>query len=164
MHAGYRFFKGIKQLTPSYMLYYFLQCLIIAAPLFWLANKAVDMFSKYHSYGSYLLGILPYLLGYLAYSRLIQLAFVYLQFGKVSHIRLLTTALCFVTNLLRIVWVSLILLLLTLLVTVLTLTASYLWAGLTALILYQLYPLARMFFKVWDIATQYELWRSRVNA
>ncbi|WP_052487603.1 hypothetical protein [Gordoniibacillus kamchatkensis] len=100
----------------------------------------------------------------LVYAFLLQLLFMYVQFGRAAGIRLLPTLLCWITNAHRVVLIALFIGLVTLLLFLLALGASYVWAGLTALLIHQLYPLVRMVLKVWSIAAQHALWRDKVNA
>lgn len=163
LNAGYRFFKGMKSLAGSYSLYYVILIALSAAPLPWIFGKAHDLFDKHYLSEKLLTGLLPYAAGYLVYLFLLHLLFMYVQFGKAAGIRLLPTLLCWAGNLHRAVAVALLLGLGMLLLTAVALTVSYIWAGLTALIIYQLFPLVRIFVRLWSISSQYQLWRDKVN-
>jgi hypothetical protein len=164
LNAGYRFFKGIKALGGVYSLYYAILLAFSVAPLPWIFGKANALFEKNYLSGELLTALLPYAAGYLIYIFLLKLLFMYVQFGKAAGIRIMPTLLCWAGNLHRAIIIAVLVSFAFLLLTAIVFTISYIWAGLTALILYQLYPLFRIFMKVWSISSQYEQWRVKVNA
>lgn len=164
LNSGYRFFRGMKQLGGPYLLYYALLVVFSAAPLPWLIGKLSELYGKHYLTAKLATSFLPYAGGYLVYVFLLQLLFMYVQFGKAAGVRLMPTILCWLGNAHRIVTIALFIGFVALLLGVLAVGASYLWAGLTALLIHQLYPLVRMVLKVWSIAAQHALWRDKVNA
>ncbi|SEG77130.1 hypothetical protein [Paenibacillus sp. UNC499MF] len=162
MNAGYRFMKGIRELLLPFFLYYLLQTVLMLAPLYWLAPKALALFNEAYGYEQLLLSLLPWAALYAVYALLIQLLFLFLQFGRASEDRrgLLAVLPVVFRQGLRITCNALLLILLGFLLAVAATTASYVWAGLTALIIHQIYPLVRTFVKMWSIAAQREIWES----
>lgn len=164
LNAGYRFFKGMKALGGAYTLYYIILTVLSAAPLPWIFSKAHALYEKAYLSGELVTGLLPYAAGYLVYLFLLKLLFMYVQFGKAAGVRMMPTMLCWAGNLHRVIAIALMIGAALLLLTVVAMTVSYIWAGLTALIIYQLFPLFRIFIKLWSISSQYEQWRDKVNA
>ncbi|WP_052487604.1 hypothetical protein [Gordoniibacillus kamchatkensis] len=60
LNAGYRFFRGIKQLGGHYLLYYVLLIAFTAAPLPWLIGKASELYGKHFLTGKLIAALLPY--------------------------------------------------------------------------------------------------------
>jgi hypothetical protein len=164
LNAGYRFFRGMKVLAGAYFLYYLLLVVFSAAPLPWLLGKVAALYEAHYLTRDFAFGLLPYAAGYLVYLFLLQLLIMYVQFGRAARVRLLPSLLCWAGNGHRIVGIALAIGAAGLLLGAAALTASYIWAGLTALIIHQLYPLVRMLLKLWGIAAQHALWRDKVSA
>jgi len=161
MNAGYRFVSGIRHLTWSYFLYYIVQMALTALPLLWLWPKFVTILKTGYSLEGIASNLLPWLAGYLAYGYLMHLIFMHIQFGR-AHGESSSTSLLRMLRYSPIaIGLAIVLLGVTGIVTVAAVVSSYIWAGLLALILYQLFPLLGMYFRVWSIASQYELWSSK---
>ncbi|WP_442602145.1 hypothetical protein [Paenibacillus sp. KN14-4R] len=161
LNSGYRFVAGIKQLTAPFLLYYMIQVVLTLSPLLWLFPKVTFVYQHATSYDGLVQGILPWIAGYLLYGYLINLCFMYIQFGCVHRVKAFSSILTWLRLSPKIIGLSFILLLITCLFAAAAMTTSYIWAGLLALLLYQAYPFIEMFLKVWSIATQYELWSSK---
>jgi hypothetical protein len=163
LNAGYRFFRGMKELGGPYFLLYAILVVFSAAPLPWLIGKAGALYEKHYLTSKMVVSLLPYAGAYLAYLFLLHLLFMYMQFGRAAGVRLIPTLLCWLGNGHRIVGIALAVGLVALLLGAAAAGASYVWAGLTALLVHQLYPLVRMVLKVWGIAAQHALWRDKAN-
>jgi hypothetical protein len=161
LNSGYRFIAGIKQLTPSYLLYYVIQTALTLLPMVWLWPKIIKIVPHANNLTQLVTYLLPWLIGYLVYIYLLHLCFMYIQFGKVHQVRAFSSLFRLVRSSPMIISLAIVLFLITGLFTAAVYTASYIWAGFLALILYQLFPLFNMFFRVWSIASQYELWNTR---
>lgn len=162
LNAGYRFVRGIKTLTLPFLGYYLLQILLFLIPLYFLINKGAALFHQTISYKSFLIDLLPWVLGYLAFGYLLQLFFMYLQFGHVHHVPIMKRFLILLRSLLPMFITACCIMIISLAVTAAGWAASYMWAGLTALILYQVLTLIRLFTSVWAITAQYELWKEKL--
>ncbi|MCR8642577.1 hypothetical protein NV379_07865 [Paenibacillus sp. N1-5-1-14] len=161
LNSGYRFVAGIKELTGPFLLYYIIQVVFTLSPLFWLYSKATYFYSHASSYNGLIQGMLPWIGGYLLYCYLINLVFMYIQFGRIHNIKAFSSILSWLKHSPKVIGLSLVLLIITCIMAAAAMTTSYIWAGLIALILYQAYPIIEMFLKVWSIAAQYELWSSK---
>jgi hypothetical protein len=154
----------MKVLAGPYFLYYLLLVVFSAAPLPWLLGKMAALYETHYLTRDFTLGLLPYAAGYLVYLFLLQLLVMYVQFGRAANVRLLPTLLIWAGNGHRVVGIALAIGAIAMLLSAVALTASYIWAGLAALIIHQLYPLVRMLLKLWSIAAQHALWRNKVSA
>lgn len=156
-NAGYRFFRGIKELTLPFFFAYVIRMALSLLPLIWLLPKAQKLFSQSTSYEEAVLHLLPWLAGMLVYGFLLHLLFMYIQFAIAANLGILSTVITFMRHSLPIIGLSLILLLSSGLLAGITFTATYIWAGLVALIIYQLFPLFNIFLQMWAISSQYQL-------
>lgn len=163
-NAGYRFFKGIKELTLPFLICYVLQIACTLLPLIWLLPKSSHILSGTSSLEAAALDLLPWLLGLLIYGFLLRLVFMYIQFALVTKNGVLSTLLTFIRHSLPIVSMALLLLLLSGLLAGTAIIATYIWAGLIALIIYQMHPLFGMFLQMWTITSQFQLWSAKMKA
>jgi hypothetical protein len=155
------FLKGIRTLGLSFVFIYFLQILIWLLPMYWLIPYIKNLVASHPDYMSILWSALPLLIGFWIYTTFLKICFMYVQFGKASGASLLHSQLTFFRNLLPIVSLSCILLIISGLVALLSISISMIWAGFFAVMLHQLYYLAKTFIKIWDIGTQYQIWNSK---
>lgn len=162
-NAGYRFFKGIKELTLPFMFNYLVRMALSWLPLIWLFPKAQKIVTHATSYEDAALQLLPWLLGLLSYGFLLNLFFMYIQFAIAARNGIISTIITFLRYSLPIVGLALLILLGSGLLAGITVTATYIWAGLAALIIYQLFPLFNMFLQMWAITSQYQLWSVKMN-
>jgi hypothetical protein len=158
LHAGYRFFKGIKELAVPFLAYYVIQMILTLGPLAWLLPKAKDLLAQHSTFQAAGLAILPWFAVYLIYGCLLHLCFMYLQFAKTTGKGILYTLILFVRYSLWIMGLSALLMLLSGILASIAITAAYIWAGFIALLVYQCFPIIKMFIKMWAITTQFELW------
>jgi hypothetical protein len=155
LNAGYRFFKGVKELSGTFSLYYLLQVLLTAAPIYWIYPIAQKALQTQSSYETLAVALLPWILGLFAYGYLIHLIILYLMLGKTTQAPALDTIGILIRRFPIILVIAGMLLLLSGALTALTLSASLLWAGLSALILHQMFHVLKMLFKLWAVSTQY---------
>lgn len=164
LHAGYRFFKGIKELTLPFLMYYLIQMAFTLGPLWWLFPKVKGVLSQHSTFQEAGIALLPWLGAYLVYGYFLHLCFMYLQFAKVTGKGGFRSILFFLRYNLWIVGLAVLLLLLSGLLAATAITASYIWAGFIALLIYQFYPIVKMFIKMWGIASQFEFWSAKTNS
>ncbi|GFZ96824.1 hypothetical protein GCM10008018_49010 [Paenibacillus marchantiophytorum] len=162
-NAGYRFFRGIKVLTLPFLLAYITRIALTLLPLIWLLPKAQTTLAHSTSYEQAALQLLPWFIGMLVYGFLFHLLFMYVQFALAGHLGVLSTVITFIRYSFPIVGLALLLLLSSGLLAGLTITATYLWAGLVALIIYQLFPLFHIFLQIWAITSQFKLLSAKLN-
>lgn len=161
LNNGYRFFKGIKELYKSFLLYYLLQTAVTLGPLYFLIPKVKSIFLQAVSYESLLMNLLPWIAGCLVYGFLVRLAVMYLQFGRTANRPLLQSMTCLIKGLLPVIGMAVILLLLSFLLSLTVLTVVFVWAGFWAVLLYQLYRFAETFISVWGITSQHQWYTSQ---
>lgn len=162
-NAGYRFFRGVKKLMLPFLFIYLIRIALSLLPLLWLLPKAQSYISKSTSYEQAALEILPWAVGLLVYGFVLHLLFMYVQFAIAANLGILSTIITFIRHLLPIIGLAVILLLSSGLLTGITVTATYAWAGLGALIIYQLFPLLHIFMQMWAITSQYQLLSAKMN-
>jgi hypothetical protein len=158
LNSGYRFIQGIRRLSGPFLGYYVLQLLLTLAPLYWLYPIARDAFTHQKDYMSLATVLLPWLAGYAAYVSFVRLVFVYVQLGRTAEAKLGRTLWLFVRKLPIIAVLAIGLIVLSGLATTAVVSASLIWAGISALILQQLYHLVSLLFKLWSISTQYHFY------
>ncbi|MNR09756.1 hypothetical protein D3C85_1259720 [compost metagenome] len=88
---------------------------------------------------------------------------MYVQFAIAAKLGITSTVISFFRYSLPIIGLAITLLLFTGLLAGVTVTATYLWAGLVALIIYQMYPLFHIFFQIWGISSQLQLLSAKIS-
>lgn len=161
LNSGYRFVSGIKHLTMPYLVYYVIQTALTLLPIIWLGPKALSSIQYEFTLVGMATALLPWIAGYAAYSYLLHLGFMYIQFGKIYDVHPFSALIKFLRYSPLIIGLAFLLLCITGIFTAAAITASYIWAGMIGLILYQLFPLFQMFCRVWSIAVQHELWNAK---
>ncbi|WP_174807027.1 hypothetical protein [Paenibacillus elgii] len=161
LNAGYRFVAGIRKLFFPFLGLYALQLVLSIGPLYWLVPYAAKQFAVHASYISLGQALLPALALYAAYLFLLQLLFLFLQIGKTDGRSSLYTLLFAFRHLPVIALAALAVAALSLVLAAAVMVSSFWWAGFAALVLMQAYRLVQMFFKVWEIGTQYALWAEK---
>ncbi|MBP1964069.1 hypothetical protein [Paenibacillus aceris] len=162
-NAGYRFVRGVKELSLPFLAAYIIRIALSLLPLVWLLPKAQKVLAHSTSYEQASLDLLPWLMGMLVYGFLLHLLFMYVQFAIAAHLGIVSTVITFMRFSFPIIGLSLILLLSSGLLAGITVTATYIWAGLLALIIYQLFPLFNIFLQMWAITSQFQLLSAKMN-
>jgi hypothetical protein len=155
LNSGYRFFKGVKELGGTFTLYYIIQVCLTAAPCYWLYPILQKALTSQPSYEALVIAVMPWVIGLLVYGYMIHLSFLYLMLGRTTQASVSESIGVFLRHLPMILVLAGLLLLLSGVLTTLTMSASLLWAGLSALILHQVFHVLKMLFKLWAISTQY---------
>ncbi|RKN85733.1 hypothetical protein [Paenibacillus ginsengarvi] len=158
MNSGYRFFQGIRRLGRPFLGYYAAQTILTLAPLYWLYPIVYGALGKHGDYLSLGLALLPWVAGYALYGFLLRLVFMYIQLGKTSEQSLGQSLGLLLRKLPLIAAAAVTLLALSGIVTAAALSASLIWAGISAILLQQLFHIVSMMFKLWGIATQYHVY------
>lgn len=155
LNAGYRFFRGVKELSGPFSLYYVLQMAFTALPLYWLIPIAKQAIHAFTSYEQLLSQLAPWIVGMFAYGYMIHLIFLYIMIGRTTQAPTLDTIGVLIRRFPVALVLASLLLLFSGLLTALTLTATLWWAGISALILHQAFHVLKMLFKLWAVSTQY---------
>jgi len=164
LNAGYRFVSGIKNLTAPFFVYYICQMALTALPIVWLWPVVKQIFRTTATYQAILIELLPWFAGYLAYGYLLHLVFMHIQFSRTHRIGTLSSMLRMIRYSPIMIGLAALLLIVTGICTAAAIVASQVWAGFLALLLFQLFPIIGMYFRVWSIASQYELWSAKTGA
>ncbi|WNR44338.1 hypothetical protein [Paenibacillus roseipurpureus] len=162
-NAGYRFFRGMKKLVLPFLFVYLIRIVLTLLPLIWLFPKAKWILAHSSSYEQLALNLLPWILGFMMYGFLLQLLFMYIQFALAAELGVLSTVISFFRHSIPIIGLAVSLLLISGLLAGVTVTATYVWAGLVALLIYQLYPLFHIFIQIWSITSQYQLLSAKIS-
>lgn len=152
------FISGIKQMWGRFLALYVLQAAAMLAPLYWLVPPIIDALQN-GDLGS-LLKIDKCLawIAYMLYIALIRLCFMYIQFAAVVGEDWLSALLIWLRKLFPALGLSFFILLIACATQSILAAASLFWAGLAALVIYQATPLLRVALKIWEIASQHDLW------
>lgn len=158
---GTIFIHGMKRLSGSFTVLFWLRNLLTAIPLYWLLPIAMHRITHADSYFSLAFGLIPILLGMMVYSSFLKLIFTYIQLAKTTDTRLLLAILLSFRHLLPISGLALIVFSIASLFGLLVFTSSLYWAGFLSLVVYLVYPLLQMALKVWGISVQYKYWQEK---
>ncbi|WP_438444870.1 hypothetical protein [Gorillibacterium sp. sgz5001074] len=160
-NAGYRFVRGVAELSRPYLLLYAIQMLLTLVPLWWVLPELKSALLSSGTYQELARSALPYTSLMLGYGFLLHLLFLHIQFGRVHAeplSRSVTTAL---RSLPLVLGIGGLLVLLGTLASLAMLGGSIVWAGFWALAVYQAYRLLQTLFSVWGIAAQHRLFTAK---
>jgi hypothetical protein len=155
------FFQGVKRYAKPFLLLYLLQAILVFAPLVWAAPAAYSLALRASSWQELALTVVPYVIGWLAYQGLLDLAVMYIGFGIVAGRSVWGSLATFLRHSLPIIALALLLFAVTGIIGLLTSAASLWWAGFLAVLIHQSYPLIKALFKLWAITSQYQFWASK---
>lgn len=159
------FMDGIRSLWKRFFLLYVLQMALTALPLIWLIPSAEQLIYSGEFTIPKLVDAALILTAYGLYIALLRLIFMYLQFASAAGETWSRALFIWMKRLFPLVGLSAAILIITIILQSALASASLLWAGLTALIIYQATPLLRVFCQIWEIASQHELWsRNRATS
>jgi len=157
------FIDGIRRMWGRFLSLYVLQSSAALAPLFWLIPPVAEALRDGNLDSLLQPGsVLPWI-AYLLYIALVRLYFMYIQFAVASGERWRASMLIWLKKLLPALGLSACILLAALVVQSMLAVASLIWAGLAALIIYQATPLLRVALKIWEIASQHDLWLRNIS-
>jgi hypothetical protein len=163
LNAGYRFVHGIRELGLSFFGLYALQMLFTLAPLYILVPKIVVAYGKYHALPALAWSVLPLVGGYMVYLFLLQIIFMYMQFGKLNGTTYRTAMKTLVRSVLPALLLASTMLLVTFAASAAIMSSAMIWAGFAALLGVQAYRLVQMFCEMWAITSQYALWNIKMD-
>lgn len=158
LNSGYRFLQGVRQLGRPFLGYYLIQMALTLAPLYWLFPIAKKAFLTQGDYTSLALALLPWAAAYILYGFLLRLCFMYIQLGRTAEGTVGQSLLLFARKLPVIVALALAIAILSGAATAAALSVSLLWAGMSALVLQQLFHIVKLLFKLWTISAQYHVY------
>ncbi len=162
MNGGYRFLLGVKELFKPFLSYYLAQMVLTLLPLYWLIPRAGDTVRHAHTYQEAALSLLPGLGAMLAYGLLLHLLFTMAMLNRTTERRWSEFWGTSFRSALPILGISIIIILTGGVISLLFLSASMVWAGITAFLLSQLYPFVKIWLNLWTVASQYQLWTAKM--
>ncbi|NUU59218.1 hypothetical protein [Paenibacillus agri] len=158
---GLFFFPGMKKHGLSVLIFSLVEWLLALLPVYWFAPKIYTLLlSSLMDYKLLLNGV-PYILAWCAYVYVIRLLLLYMQFGYTAGTGMFSSLLIALRCLLTAIGVSLVMGAGGLLLLVIYALGVFYFPGLPALLIRQLLPLPSTLLKLWGIAAQYDLWRSK---
>lgn len=157
---GTTFIHGLRHFGGSFTWLYLLRLLLTAIPLYPAIPSIMSHWQTAHSYGELAATTLPWLIGIAIYGAVLKMLFLYIQLALITDDRLLDSVLFALRKLLPICGLALIVFATAAACTLLVYTASFVWTGFLAIVLYLGYPLVQIWFRVWSIAAQYRFWVS----
>ncbi|GLX71357.1 hypothetical protein [Paenibacillus glycanilyticus] len=161
--GGTQFLQGIRKAWKPVTLLYWTESLLVLAPAWWLAPRGLDALLHSRSINDLLQKTLPAAGGWILWGILLHLLFLAMQLGATSQKRggikqTLGTA---VKHLLPFASLSLLMWAIGSGIGLFVSGLSLVWAGFIALLVHQGYHLVRTLLKVWTLASQYDILRSK---
>ncbi|HEY0826678.1 MAG TPA: hypothetical protein VGE40_01160 [Bacilli bacterium] len=158
---GAAFIEGVREKFKPFLVLYWVRIGVTLTPLYWIVPWLSGIVRDEAAHSSVLWTVSPVLGGYLLFGGFVHLCFMYMQWSRITGHTLPQSLIFLVRRLFAAVGITFMVGMIALLVAVVILSLSILWAGIIALVLHQLYQLLRIFLKVWEIAAQYHLWQSK---
>lgn len=158
---GLFFFPGMKMYGLPILLFSLVEWLLTLLPLYWIAPKMYGLLLPSFLDYTILLKLIPYILLWLAYIFIIRLVLLYIQFGYTSGTGMFSSLLICLRVIIPAVGISIILGAAGLLLLLVCGVTGIFYPGLPALLIRQISPLPATLFKMWGIAAQYHLWKSK---
>ncbi|RAP73463.1 hypothetical protein [Paenibacillus montanisoli] len=158
---GTKFLSGIRAAWKPVALLYLIETTLTLLPAVWLLPRALTILLASSSLLEFAQQTGPWAAAWLAWAVLIHLLFLSMQFGAVAGTGALRSLWSGIVNFLPFAGISLLMWGIGALLSMTVASVSMLWAGLLALILHQGYQMVRTIMKVWTVAAQYDVWRSK---
>lgn len=159
---GMFFFPGMRLYGLPVMLFSLIEWVLAALPLYWLFPKMYNLLLSGILDYRQLLKLAPYVLAWLVYLFFIRKLLLYMQFGYTADTGILPSLLVCLKVIVPSVGLSLVLGACGLVMMLVCGATALLSPGLPAFLLRQFSPLPTTLFKMWGIAAQYHLWRSKI--
>lgn len=157
---GTAFIQGVRRLSVSFIWLYALRLLVTAIPLYWAVPAMFRVWLSASGPLALAIGLAPWLAMLLVWSAWLKLLFTYILFALTEDDRLLSAIGFAFRRFLPVCGIALAVFAVSLPVGLALFTASVYWAGFLSVVLYLVYPLVRIGFRVWGIAAQYRYWQS----
>ncbi|OUM94783.1 MAG: hypothetical protein A9Z00_01030 [Thermobacillus sp. ZCTH02-B1] len=159
--SGTTFLAGIRAAWKRVALIYAAELALIFAPLAWLLPLARRAFFASDGWSELFRTLLPALAAWLLWFLLVRLVSVGMQFGAAAGDGVLPSLSVTFRSLPAAAASALAVWAIGAAAGLVSAAVSMVWAGLFALILHQVQPFFRTWFKVWTYAAQYEAWNSK---
>ncbi len=158
---GLFFFPGMRMYGLPVLIFSLIEWVLIVLPLYWLAPKMYGLLLSSVLDYTLLLKLIPYLLAWLVYMFILRLFMLYMQFGYTSGTGIFSSLFICIRSFIPAVGISIALGAASFLILLICGLTGLFCPGLTALIIRQISPLPSTLFKMWGVAAQYHLWRSK---
>ncbi|WP_151737988.1 hypothetical protein [Paenibacillus tengchongensis] len=158
---GLFFFPGMKRLGLPVFIFSVTEWLLAALPLYLLLPDMYNLLLSGVLDYTLLIKLVPYVLVWLLYLYAVRLMLLYMQFGYTGGTGVFTSLGVLVRVLPKAIAVSLLLGSGGLLMLMLNGICGLFFPGMPALLLRQMSPLPTTLLRMWGIASQYHLWRSK---
>jgi hypothetical protein len=155
---GTTFIYGLRHFGGSFTWLYLLRLLLTGIPLLAAIPSIMKSWQTAQSYGDLAAGVLPWVIGIAVYGALLKLLFLYIQLALITDARLLGSLLFALRKLIPICGVALAVFGIAAALALIVYTASFVWTGFLAILLYLGYPLVQIWLRIWAIAAQYRFW------
>jgi hypothetical protein len=155
---GTRVLLGMRRTWKPVTLLYWIENGLILLPAVWLLPLAKDRFLSEPSLSTWLQGLLPYAVAWMAFGFIVHLLFQFMQFGAVSREGIFKGLGLALRRALPLLGITCILLGIGLAVSATAWAVSFLWSGFLAVALHQAFHFVRALLKLWTSASQYQVW------
>jgi hypothetical protein len=160
MPRGTAFIRGVRRLSVSFVWLYLLRLALMAVPLYWAVPAMVRGWFSAGDPWQLAAGVAPWLLLLLVWSAMLKLLFTYVLFALTEDDRLLASLAFFFRRIVPVAGIALAVFAVSFVVGSALFSASLYWAGFPSVVLYLLYPLIRIWLRVWGIAAQHRYWQA----
>jgi len=161
---GTRVLAGIRRAWKPVTALYWLENAAALLPAAWLVPLARTRFAAEPSLPDWALGLLPYALGWIAWSFAVHLLFQFMQFSAASGHSIPGGLLRACRQALPLLAVTLTIIGAGFAASLVVTTASLLSTGFAAVVLHQAFQLVRSLVTLWTAASQFELWKPEAAA
>lgn len=155
------FFTGARKYAKPFLLLYMLQMAVTFVPLLWLIPHGINAVTTAADWREMAVGLLPWIVGWLVYQGILELAFMYVGFGIVAERSGWASLGTFVRYAFNVFGLALLVFAVTMGIAVAVAAVSLWWAGFLAVMIHQAYPLVRAILRLWGISAQHQLWSSK---
>lgn len=156
---GTRVLAGMRQSWKPIVVLYSIENALILLPIAWLLPMAKSQFHTAGSAADWLLALLPYAAGWIAWGFLVRLLSQCMQFAAVSRVGMAKGAAQALARAWPLLALSLTLSGIGLAASAALSVITVVWSGLLAVILHQSYYLIRSLLEIWTAASRYAVWR-----
>ncbi|MFD1265850.1 hypothetical protein [Paenibacillus motobuensis] len=161
--SGLPLFRGMKEFGKPVFFFLFIELILISLPLLWIVPLVQGLLPDILHSGtiqiSPILKMSAVLLAWMIYCWLINQCLLFAQFGYLFKKGLWGSILIGIRYVLPGAGISLLLGAFALILFLIFGSVSWIWTGILALILQQSYPFIRSLFRVWEVTSQYQLWK-----
>ncbi len=160
---GTIFFEGMRSFGGSFIWLYLLRLALTALPFYWAAPSFITSLNSAASVTQLLLSLAPWLIGIALYGGTLKLLFTHLQFALIENRGLLSSLAFSLRHLPRLSMLACAICGIAIASGAVFYSISLYWAGFLSIIIYLMYPLVQIGFRIWAIAAQYEYWESKTS-